>query len=274
MERRVVGHFGRYAHRGVLVLAGVCGLFSLGLFLSAREDDRVLREQALQVTAGHGKLGDKIAALNSWVYRNQGFAKNANYFWWPKLGPTPRQIFEGGGDCADKSRLLSAMLDEIGIDSSLAMQYPCPDCQPVHTIVLAETEQGVTAVDPVYDIAFPDDEGGWHDVAALSRDEQVLRERLAELRRLRGAGDKIAKYDEETHHFRHATTLNWNKNDALRTVAGWLRGAGLMPQYMFRPRLMEDPKYALGTGFGAAAVPLAFLGGVMRVRRRRMRIRA
>jgi hypothetical protein len=246
------------------LLAVLSLLVAVGLYWSNAEDARLLREQALRVTAGLVTSEAKIEALNDWVYHNQGFAKNPHYFWSQKLGPTPRQVFEAGGDCADKSRLLSTMLGEVGIDSSLAMQYPCPDCDPVHTVVYAETGHGVTVADPVYDIVFPDGKGGLLPVAALVQDDKALHSRLTELRDLRGSTDKIAFYEEKTHHFRYATTINWNKNELLRTVARALTALDIEPRRLFRPAILENPKQALAAAAMMASVFCAVVAGYVR----------
>src|SRR5687768_17150641 len=71
------------------------------LYWSAHKDDRVLRQHAEAVTVGLDTVEEKLVALNSWVYHNQGFQKNPNYFWWKHLGPTPNQVLANGGDCSD-----------------------------------------------------------------------------------------------------------------------------------------------------------------------------
>lgn len=249
-------------------LAGLGLLLAGSLYVAVLRDDAVLREQAETVTRDLASTEAKLAALNDWVYHNQGFKKNDQYFLWSRLGPTPNQVLASGGDCADKSRLLSRMLTQIGIESSLVMQYPCEGCEPVHTVVYARTGARITPADPVYNITFPDGQGGLLDIHTLKANKQLLNDRLTQLVAERGAQDKIAFYDAPTHHFEHATTLNWDKNAVLRGVAGLLRLAGYEPSLVFRPQFLEHPKLALSLASLLAGLGFGLMAWLLRARRR------
>ena len=230
----------------VCIGGGVAAACMAGwLSLSYLRDADLLREQALAVTTSAPTAGRKIELLNTWVYANKGFAKNHRYFGLSSLGPTPIDVLEAGGDCADKSRLLSSMLRSIGIESSLAMLYPCPDCDPEHTVVIAKSEGGWIVADPVYNLMFPEVGGGYITVGRLMASDEVLTQRLRQLKVDRGPGDKINYYEDSLLHYRYLTTINWNKNMASRLVAGTLRHLGHDPRTVPRPQPLEDPKYAL-----------------------------
>lgn len=249
----------------VLAVASLIGAAFVGL--SASKDNKILRETALSVIKDINNTADKVIALNKWVYCNRGFKKNSGYYLLKRLEATPMQIYRDGGDCADKSRLLSVMLDEIGIRSSLVMLYSSQNSNPVHTVVYAWHESGVMAVDPVFDIDFPDEKGCYLPVQSLISDDCVLTDRINELCCERGETDKINYYNVETHHYRFATTFNWNKNFLTRITASLISAIGIDPATLPRPRLFEDPKLTiaatltiLGIFFGISAILLFWIG--------------
>jgi len=255
----------RRLSNAALLFAAVSAVFTLYCFWELQKENHLLREQALAVTLGVEGRGDKVEVLNDWVYHNQGFAKNQSYFLLKALGPTPEGVLRRGGDCSDKSRLLSAMLAQIGIDSSLAMQYPCPDCEAVHTVVYAETESGVSPFDPVYNISFPDGQGGFLTVPELARSYEAMTARLDQLIQERGEDDKIVWYDAPTHHFEFATTVNWDKNALTRAFAGLLEFFDIEPTTFFRPHFLESPKLALSIAGLFATLGFAFLAWLLRL---------
>lgn len=206
-----------------------------------------LQRLALSVVSQKCVEFEKLKNLNSWVYRNKGFAKNPRYFFWKRLGPTPSQILEQGGDCADKSRLLSAMLSEIGLSSTLAMMYSSQDGEPVHTIVFTRTTEGLLASDPVYDLTFGSADNPV-TVQMLVADSSLMLADLRRARAMRPSDDKIHFYDEATHHFDFVTTINWRKNDLFRGIAKFLALFGIDARFLFRPRILEDPLLFLSIG--------------------------
>jgi len=252
--RSIVRAFALVCFGGGVAAASMAGWLSL----SHLRDVELLREQALAVTTSAPTAGQKLELLNTWVYANKGFAKNPRYFGFSSLGPTPIDVLEAGGDCADKSRLLSSMLRTIGIESSLAMLYPCPDCDPEHTVVIAKSEEGWIVADPVYNVMFPEVGGGYMTVGRLMASDDVLTQRLRQLKADRGPGDKINEYELSLLHYRYLTTVNWNKNVATRLVAGTLEHLGHDPRIVPRPQPLEDPKYALE--WLCALLALALLG--------------
>ena len=256
----------------ILIGTGIAfAVISMWLGFSHRQDSALLREQALAIAPPTASIGRRVELLNAWVYRNQGFAKNQRYFWIARLGPTPVDVLQAGGDCSDKSRLLSAMLREIGIESSLAMLYPCSDCAAVHTVVLARSENGWIAADPVYDITFPDAKGGYETLDRVVSNDHALIERVALLRVDRGPGDKINYYDPVINTYRYLTTINWKKNGQLRLAAKGLESVGYDPETFPRPYVLEDPKYALVWLFSGSSLALVAVGWMALVLSRRVR---
>lgn len=238
----------------------LAGLLSAGVLAAWEYFDRQeLRRVAQDVTGAIADPGEKVTALNAWVYRNKGFARNRHYFGLARLGPTPNQVMAHGGDCADKSRLLSAMLETLGMRSSLAMLYPCAECGPVHTVVMAEIGPYRTLVDPVFDITFPNSSNGYFSVEDLVKDPWLLSARLQALRAERGPQDKIIWYRESNHRYDYLTTINWRASALTRAAAQGLQWVGIEPRYVFRPMWLENPKRALTYG----ALALAALGAAV-----------
>lgn len=228
-------------------------LFAVGMLLSWHTDRERLATIARTVAPAGLSDGAKAERLNAWIYANKGFEKNRRHFIWAKLDATPIDILEHGGDCEDKSKLLVAMLETVGIDGSMAMQYPCRGCDPVHTVVLADIGDRWAAYDPVYNISFPDPRGGYYDVREVRARPAIIHDRLDALIAKRGAGDKIAKYNADNHVYTHITTVNWDKNGLTRAVAAGLPVFGLEPALTPRPFFLDNPKQFFAiAGFSVA----------------------
>ncbi len=239
-----------YLRRFVLFLCFTTGVTSASFFISWLYDSQRLYDIAHSVSSNANNDAERIIKLNEWVYSNQGFAKNRNYLIFKEMGPTPIDVLEHGGDCADKSRLVSAMLKQLDIRSTLAMLYPCSDCTPVHTVVEAEYEGGWMVVDPVYNLWFPRNPKDYYakeymGLQNLKGDPELLNARIQYLRERQGAADKINKYDDAQTIYTYARTINWDKNILLEIVGNLLRKSGIDPYLMRRPYVMEDPKLAM-----------------------------
>ncbi len=261
MRNRRLFHTGLWCRRAGWLTSAISLLCAIALFLSWHQDEVVLRQEVMAITENLNTDSARIHAVNNWVYHNKGFASNDRYFILPALGPTPIQVMERGGDCSDKSRLVAAMLDSIGIHAGLVMISPCLDCGFIHTVVEAQYENRRMVVDPIWNIDYPTGDGGFlgvMDLAGTSRG----RERIVELQHQRPATDKIASIPEMDAMFDYAVAMNWKKNIVTQTAVFILRLNGYQPEFFFRPRLLEDPKLLLAIMLTIITI-IAAIGGYL-----------
>lgn len=244
-----------------------CVLFAVsgGVYLSQQKDQAHLRTVIeSEIAAAPGEHGNLFAELNHWIYQNKGFKKNHGYFWLPQLGPTPIQVLQEGGDCADKSRLLMAMLDAVGIDSTLIMLYDGSN-NPTHTVVEVRNGTQQAVADPVYDLTFPKPQGGYYNLSEMRNDPAILTGRLDELVTLKGNDDKVAHYKRGIENYQYATTINWDKNRLLKKLADYLQNRGIQPQTVRRPHLLDDPKLMIAFLSFAGGLGFSFLALFLRL---------
>jgi hypothetical protein len=262
--------------RGVMVL--VVALF-LGLaavsVMAYREDHAFLAARAAAVTRMAAAPDDKALALLHFVYGQHGFAKNKGFFVLPQLGPTPLDVYERGGDCADKSRLLSAMLQEVGLQSSLAMCFD-PEGHPTHTVVDAVLPDGRHMVlDPIWDLYFPrETPHEYYSLLDLRRRPELLFERLAVVTASVAVDAKIRRYNRTHDTYDHASTINWDKSWLTRTIRDVYFGdAGDAVYALPRPEWTEEPQLFVAYAAAGADLGSLALWGVIEwlVRRRRAR---
>jgi len=235
----------RRCGRNLIIFSAAIPLIcAISLYFNWQQDNAVLRRQALAITAHLDSDSTRIRAVNDWVYHNKGFDKNDQYFIVSALGPTPIQVMARGGLCAEKSRLVAAMLNSIGIDAGLVMISSCLYCGYIHTVVEARYEGGRMVVDPTWNVDYPTGDGRFLGVTDLSGTNRG-QERVAELRHQRPATDKIQNMPAADASFEYSVAMNWDKNLVTRTVAATLRLMGYQPETLLRPRLLEDPKLSL-----------------------------
>jgi transglutaminase-like putative cysteine protease len=252
----------RWYLAGVAAFAvAVCATLSF-VWLKAKENERL---DAVITALGVERQtpARKIGRLNEWVYHNKGFAKNESYFLLPHFGPTPTDVLRQGGDCSDKSRLLSALLGRAGVDSSLVLLFACADCGPTHTVVEAFNGASWMAVDPTWNIIFPKDasESAFYSVRELRRDPAILERRVADLVSKRGSAAKVAGYPLSSESYTFARHINWEKNAATRAAGELLRRIGFDLEELRRPRVTEDPlALAFITASGFSLVSLIAVG--------------
>jgi hypothetical protein len=259
-RRRLAGSW-RVA-RIAAIFAAVPFACAVAVWSSRTSDDAILRDKALAITAGLTSTSARIWAINDWVYHNQGFGKNNRYFIVPALGATPLQIMQSGGDCADKSRLVSAMLNEIGIKAGLVMLYPCEHCGPIHTVVEARDENGSMVVDPIWDVDYPSGDGRFFGVRELAGTRLGLEHR-EELQQQSAIDAKIRRMPPSEATFDYTAAVNWNKNPETRAVAFALQQLGYAPESLMRPQVLEDPKLALTLFLMTAGVGLVVFGAAI-----------
>ena len=216
-------------------------MLSLACYVSYKNDISYLRAivRANISTETSPKIFESI---NHWVYQNRGFRKNQGHFLFQSLGPTPVQVLNQGGDCTDKSILLMAMLESIGIDSTLVMLYDTDGRTPTHTVVEVRDGQFKAVADPVYDLVFPNPNGGFYNIDELRKNPALLPNRLDDLLQTRGASNKIAFYKRINESYQFASPINWSKNELLKLTANILRRLGIEARDIRRPHFLDDPK--------------------------------
>jgi len=248
-----------------LIIAVIPLACASGLLLSWGEDNVILQRRAVAIVANLNADSERIRAVNHWASYLDA-AQNDQYFIVPALGPTPIQVMERGGDCANKSRLVAAILNSIGIDAGLVMMSPCPHCAFVHTVVEAQYENGRMVVDPTWDIDYPTGDGRFLGVADLKGTSRG-RERAVELIEQRANDQRrqnqIAGMPPDEANFDYAVSMNWERDVVTRAMAATLRAMGYHPDAFFRLRLLEDPKLFLGVVLGGIAMLAGLVGFVL-----------
>jgi len=232
-------------------------MLSLACYVSYKNDISYLRAivRANISTETSPKIFESI---NHWVYQNRGFRKNQGHFLFQSLGPTPVQVLNQGGDCTDKSILLMAMLESIGIDSTLVMLYDTDGRTPTHTVVEVRDGQFKAVADPVYDLVFPNPNGGFYNIDELRKNPALLPNRLDDLLQTRGASNKIAFYKRVNESYQFASPINWNKNYLLKLISNTLGRLGIEARNLRRPHFMDDPKLFVSTTLFFSALFLYF----------------
>jgi hypothetical protein len=234
-------------------------------YIDYRRDCARLKTTAQLVVAGAESPADRVIALLHWVFGDQSTKENPRYFLFPQLRATPCQVLETGGDCADKSRLLSAMLREVGIPASMAMCFDPRTGHSTHTIVVAVIAPGTDmVVDPVYDLFFPrPEERGYYGLSDLRKDASILPHRLDTLCAERPRPHPIHYYNRVAATYSHASCLNWEKNGLTRILRDFLvRNGGDAPYTIARPVVLEEPKLlvSLAAAFLGIGAALTYTG--------------
>jgi hypothetical protein len=226
-------------------------------YLSHRTDRYILRETSLDIVRAEAEPSDRVLALSHWVHAHLPTDRNRQSFLISGLRATPMQVLERGGDCADKSRLLSAMLREIGIRATMAMCFDPETDQPSHTVVEARTgPSSYMVVDPAFELYFPKPEGGYYGLLEMRARPEILTERLNHLRSVRTWPDLSFFYPEQRAVYDKASTVNWDRNWSSRCARAILKPwYGDELHHVSRPVLSEEPKLFVLT-------VLLMLGGI------------
>ncbi|MEK6797641.1 MAG: transglutaminase domain-containing protein [Planctomycetota bacterium] len=249
------------AGASLLPIAGV----GYGLYWN---DRLVLRVAAEHAARGATTPAEKVLRLGRFVYHQHGFRHNEGFFLFPSMRATAAQVLAGGGDCADKSRLLVALLREVGVSATPFMCMHPRTGRPAHTAVEATIGPGEHMVfDPVFDLWFPKPNDGYFGLLELRNDSSILRRRLDELVSLRGRRTQVAVYNRADSVYAAASTVNWDKNVATRAAWSvlhpWL---GEDIWRLRRPVVLEEPTLAAASL--GAAIAAAMLSGGLGCRRR------
>jgi len=226
-------------------MAGLCMLLAVACAVSYLRDCSILRTLARNEVAGASHASEEVISLMNWVHANKSSKENPRYFLFPRLRATSLQVVQAGGDCADKSRLLSAMLRELEIPSTMVMCFHRETGEPTHTVVEAQIEaDGYIVVDPVYGLVFPANERGrFYGLTDLRRDPRILDRRIDELLASAPRNSALRSYNTTSAAYDRATSINWNKNAVTRAAhnlmsAWWGDEVFRLP----RPLILEEPK--------------------------------
>jgi hypothetical protein len=171
---------------------------------------------------------------------------NVSYFLCPlfrPLRPTPPQVIEHGGDCADRSRLVVALLRLHGIHASKWALYNAKG-ESVHAVVQADTESGQMVVDPLFGLWFPKPQGGYYDIRELKTEPAILAQRINSLKSqgLEPGADRLETYEWKQYVYSDPRTINWNKSPILEFLYLGLHGIwGEKVDNLQRPAFVEEP---------------------------------
>lgn len=247
-----------------LVLTGVCLIAASATYHSYRSDANALRAKALEIVGNREAPAQRVLTLTSWIHRHLGTARNPEYFVLRGLRATPMQVLDKGGDCADKSRLLSAMLRQIDIPATMALCFHHDTGLPTHTVVEAQLGPGRYMVtDPAYELYYPDDHGGYYGILDLRKHPERLVERVKYVQATTPRFRPLHWYDPFEASAVGMSTFNWRKNGLTKLVRDCLFLAIGPDVYRLpRPAVMEEPKLAVATmllALAAVALVLAWL---------------
>lgn len=201
---------------------------------------------------------------------------NDSYFLLPLfrfLRPTPWQVIEKGGDCADRSRLVVALLRLRGIHASKWALYNVHG-ESRHAVVQADVE-GEMVVDPLFGLWFPKLRGGYYGIRDLKQHPGILSQRIDELRAkgVQPGTDRLETYEFDQYIYTDARTINWNKSGLLRLSYLLLhRILGERVDELPRPAFVEEP--ALMVFYGTAALEFVLILAWFAVARLRRRVTA
>ena len=201
---------------------------------------------------------------------------NNSYFLLPLLRflrATAWQAAKEGGDCADRSRLMVALLQLRGIQASKWALY-APNGSPVHAVIELESEQGKMVVDPLFDMWFPRPGGGYYAIQDLEQNPEILRQRVLGLR---ASGEEpigwaVNGYPLNRYVYDRVRTINWDKSTHMRVIYRvFYRFMGEGADRISRPFFVEWPSLMSVFGIGGleALLLLVWLSLRWRARRRR-----
>lgn len=254
----------------IVAFFGLSG--SLAAFMCYRRDDCRLRVAALSAITDEGSAEDRALTLMHWVHHHTATAKTNDYFVVPSLGATPMQVLAHGGDCTDRSRLLTALLRAMDIPATVALCFDEATGLPSHTVVEAQVGPNAFMVlDPAYKLSFPKpDSSGYFGLLDLRRNPDILARRVDkrcdEIPRYR----PIHWYDRRRASYYQASTFNWNKNAITRMAHDLLWIWTQDDLYRIRrPVIIESPQLAV-SAFSATSATFA-LGTIWVLNRRSIR---
>lgn len=264
--RKLLRHTATVVATSLLLAAGICAV-------SYERDCRALRVLAHDLSADAQTPYETVIHLMDWVHHDLGTRRNEGHFLFSSLGPTPVQVMRGGGDCADKSRLLCAMLREVGVSATAAMSFDPKTGVPVHTIVEAEPVKGQRMiVDPSYNLFFPQADGsGYYGILDVRRDPAIVQRRVDELfQTLPNPREEDKYYLAARTGYHGLSTFNWEAKAAYAAIRDILcKWIGEEVYVLHRPFFLERPKLEVLIGCIFGGLLLLAPKAVRRMRRRR-----
>lgn len=269
------GQFSRWRAVGRLVWAAALTICVAGAgfcWWSAAIDEAALQTLARSVTRNEVEPDDKALALMRFVHQNGATSHNLGTFGPSHWRATALQVAASGGDCADKSRLLVALLTAVDLRATPVLCFDAASGTPAHTIVEAELGPGSFMVlDPAFDLWFPKSGGGYHDLRDLRDDPAIVPKRVAELQLGIGdGGGADAYYLRAGADYATASTFNWNRGPIARAAAFVLHAIlGDELYRVYRPRWLEEPKHKAFLVCLIAAGFLAIMPIMLRIARSR-----
>ena len=258
--------------RSLLVTAALLAALCIAFAAVWLHDNRVLRDfgaEVLDIQANKPITGQVIERANARLARYIELG-HAGHFLFPGIRATAVQVLERGGDCADRSRLLTTVLSEYGIRATMVMLAPCTGCSFGHTVVEAIVADGRIVVDPTYGIAFPKPGGGYYDIRDLRRDPSIVRHEVAALQVQ--DKDKQAYVDFRSRYlgyFNDSRTINFGTNAFGQWATRIVLAFDAEPELIYRPRILEDPILVLVLLLGAGTLFTSTALGVLVLRDRR-----
>jgi|GEM_PF-3071088 len=240
----------------VLMLAGV---LAASCVLAYHSEQQELRRIVTEVVGAGEPDHQTVQTLTRWVSQIRGSKANPSYFVLPLWRATPLQILRTGGDCADRSLLLCALLEQAGYRATRVLLFDPQTSEPVHTVVEVTLAPGrYMVVDPSFDLYFPKDaQGAYFGLLDLRRDPSILKKRLAYLQARAPWPARIIFYPKPTATYELASSVNWDRDRlTLLIYAVLYPRLGEDIYRLRRPGILERPQLscaALVGGIGLLA---------------------
>ena len=228
------------------------------------DDKRYLQDLVNRIADPSLPPSDQVKEIIAF-FRDKPASTNESYYLLPMfrfLRPTARQVAEGGGDCADRSRLLVVLLRLRGIQASKWALYD-EKKRPQHAVVQVRAERGDIVVDPLFGLCFPRPDGWFFGIKDLKDDPEILRERIRFLTRRgeRPGSLSLEHYPLNKYIYTNARTINWDKSFGMKMLYRVMYlVAGNKVDDIPRPAFAEEPAFMVifGLIFGEAAILLAW----------------
>lgn len=191
------------------------------------------------------------------------------------LRPSALQVYEHGGHCAKRTRLLTILLEEQGIPAHKLFLYnerglellSDPPRAWVHVVVEAKLDDRWVVVDPLFDVVFEKPDRDLATAADLRRHPEILRAGRER------ADERYDVWEDSLYTYQDVRRFPWfmipgvgeRKYDLLATLLGKERA-----DWIVTPLWMEQPQTAIVilSVVGMGLIGLTFVPWRRRERRR------